>query len=109
VARIRSDVEQIIRAEVQLVRLRVETGIVAAKAAGAGIACAVLLGLGGFGALVAGLIMLIATRVPAWAAAFAVGGGLVFVAAVVAAVEVRVLTRGLERAVSPAELEERYG
>ncbi len=109
VARVRSDIEEIVRAEVRLVRLRVDTAIAAAKAAGAGLACAVVLALGALGALIAAFIILLATVMPAWGAAFVVAGALFFIAALVAAIEVRVLSRGVERALSPPELEERYG
>jgi hypothetical protein len=109
VTRVRADIAEIVHAEVRLVRLRIDAGIAAAKAAGSGLACAVVLGLAGFGAVVAGAILVLATRIPAWIAAFAVGGGLLVVAAIVAAVEIRVLTKGVERALAPPELEERYG
>lgn len=109
VSRIRLDVEQIVRAEVHLVRLRAEGSVAAARAAGVGIACAVVLGLAGIGALVAGAILVIANYVPAWEAALAVGGALVLLASAIAAVKVRSLSKGIERALAPAELEERHG
>jgi len=100
VVRLRTDVERIMRAEIALFQLRLTAALAVIKAAGIGLVAALLLGAGGFGAVVAGGVLLLAAIIPAWIAAFAVGGGLLVVAAVVGAVEVRVLSRGLDESLS---------
>ena len=104
VVRLRTDVERIVRAEAALIQLRLTSAFQVVKAAGIGLIAALLLGAGGFGALVAGGVLLLAASIPAWIAAFAVGGGLLIIAAVVATVEVHVLGRGIgESLTAPVE------
>ena len=100
VVRLRTDIERIVRAEAALIQLRLTTALQVVKAAGIGLLAALLLAAGGFGALVAGGVLLLAVSIPAWIAAFAIGGGLLVVAAVVAAVELRVLGRGIGESLS---------
>jgi len=100
VVRLRTDIERIVRAEAALIQLRLTTALQVVKAAGIGLLAALLLAAGGFGALVAGGVLLLAVSIPAWIAAFAIGGGLLVVATVVAAVELRVLGRGIGESLS---------
>jgi len=103
VVRLRTDVERIVRAEAAVIQLRLSTAVRVVKTAGIGLLSALLLGAGGFGALVAGGVLLLAASIPAWIAAFAIGGGLLVVAAVVAVVEVSVLSRGLGESLTAPE------
>jgi len=104
VVRMRTDVERIVRAETALIQLRLTAALRVVRAAGLGLLAAVLLGAGGFGALVAGGVLLLAAFVPPWIAAFALGGGLLIIAAAIAAVEARVLGRGIgESLTAPAD------
>jgi hypothetical protein len=101
--RLGADVERIVRLEVALVQLRLTAAVDVLRAAGSGIIAASVLGLTGFGVIMAGVVIVLATVIPAWLAAFTVGGTLVVVAAVVAAVEIRVLSHGVGEALSPAD------
>src|SRR6185503_4915215 len=92
-----------VHAEIGLFQLRIAAALEAAKSAGIGLAAAAVLGLTGFGVLMAGVVMVLATVMQAWIAALAVGGGLIVIAAILIAVEVRVLTRGVNEALSPVE------
>jgi hypothetical protein len=103
VQRVGADVRRIVRAEIALVELRAKAALDVFKSAGGGLAAAVVLGIAGFGVLIAAVVMILATVLPAWLAAFAVGGTLVVVAAVVVAVELRVLTHGVHEALAPVE------
>jgi len=103
IQRVGTDVSRIVRAEIRLVQLRVtETGRVV-KDAGIGLGAAVVLALAGFGALTAGIVLLVAALMPVWLAAFAVGGGFVLIAAVILLIEVRVVTRGVGEVLTPVE------
>jgi len=101
--RLGADVERIVRVEVALVQLRLTAAVDVLRAAGSGIIAASVLGLTGFGVIMAGVVIVLATLIPAWLAAFAVGGTLVVVAAVIAAVEIRILTHGVGEALSPVD------
>ena len=101
VQRLGADVTQIIRAEIALFQVRLTAALRVFKGAGGGLAAALLLGLAGFGVLMAGLVMVIAILIPTWLAAFAVGGGLLLIAAILVAIELRVLTQGVHEALSP--------
>jgi len=101
VQRLGADVGRIVRAEIALFQLRLKAAFGVFKTAGGGLAAAAVLGITGFGVIVAGVVMILATIIPGWLAAFAVGGGLVIVAAVVIAVELRVLTHGVNEALEP--------
>jgi len=103
VQRLGSDVGRIVRAEVALVQLRITAALRALKAAGVGLVAGAVLGLGGFGALTAGVVLVVATVLPAWLAAFAVGGGFVVIAAILIGLEVHVLNRGVGEALSPVD------
>ena len=103
VQRVGTDVGRIVRAEIALVQLRATTALQVVKAAGPGLVAAAVLGLTGFGAVTAGAVLIVATVVPAWIAAFAVGGGLLAVAAVLIGIEVHVLNQGVGEALAPLE------
>jgi hypothetical protein len=98
-----TDVTRIIRAEIALVQVRIGGALRVVKATGTGLVAAAVLGFTGFGVVIAGVVMIVATVVPLWLAAFAVGGGLLLVAGVVLTVEVRQLTRGVSEALSPVD------
>jgi putative superfamily III holin-X len=101
VQRLGADVGRIVRAEIALFQLRLKAAFGVFKATGGGLAVAAMLGLTGFGVIVAGAVMILATIIRAWLAAFAVGAGLLVLAAVVAAIELRVLTHGVNEALAP--------
>jgi len=103
VQRLGTDVGRIVRAEIALVQLRATSALEVVKAAGGGLVAAAVLGLAGFGAVTAGAVLIVATVLPAWVAAFAVGGGLLVIAGIVGGVELRVLNRGVGEALSAAE------
>ena len=110
VLRLRDDVTRIVRAETHLLQLRLSAALRVAKAGGPGLAVAGVMALGGVGAIIAGLILLVALVLPAWAAALAVGGGFLLVGAILALVEVRVVTGGMNEALAPVDGEElRHG
>jgi hypothetical protein len=101
VSRLSGDVTRIVRAEVRLLQLRASALADALKAAGGLIAVGVVLALAGLGALVAGLVLVVAIWLPAWAAALVVGGGVLVLAVVMLLVQVRVLSRGVAEALVP--------
>ena len=103
VQRLGTDVSRIVRAEIALVQLRATSTLQVVKAAGGGLVAAAVLGLAGFGAVTAGVVLIVATVIPAWLAAFAVGGGLLVIAAILIGVELHVLNRGVGEALSPIE------
>jgi hypothetical protein len=103
VQRLGSDVHRIVRAEIALVQLRARSALQVVKVAGGGLVAAAVLGLAGFGAVTAGVVLIVATVLPAWLAAFAVGGGLLVIAAILIGVELHVLNRGVGEALSPIE------
>jgi hypothetical protein len=103
VQRVRDDVERIVRAEILLVQVRTRAAAAACRAAGAGLAAAAALGVVGIGIVLAGVVIVLATVIPSWLAAFAVGGGTLVIAAVVAFVELRVLTHGVSDALAPID------
>jgi putative superfamily III holin-X len=103
VQRLGTDVGRIVRAEIGLVQLRATSALPVVKAAGSGLVAAAVLGIAGFGALTAGVVLIVATVLPAWLAALAVGGGLLVIAAVLVGIEVHVLNRGVGEALSPIE------
>jgi hypothetical protein len=107
VSRLGSDVTRIVRAEIHLVQLRLAAALRVVKAGGSGLAVAAVMALGGIGALVAGLVLLLALVLPTWAAALAVGGGLLLVGAVLGLIEVRVVAGGVGEALGPLDAEER--
>ena len=101
--RLAADVGQIVRVEIALVQLRVTSALRVVRAAGGGLVAGGVLGLTGFGTVMAGVVMILGTVLPVWLAAFAVGGGLLVVATIVIAVEVRVLNRGVQEALAPVD------
>jgi len=103
IQRVGTDVSRIVRAEIRLVQLRVTEAGRVVKDAGIGLGAAVVLALAGFGALTAGIVLLVAALMPVWLAAFAVGGGFVLIAAVILLIEVRVVTRGVGEVLTPVE------
>lgn len=102
VSRLGDDLARILRAEAALFRLRFYAGLEAMRARGGFLATGVVLGLGGVGALVAGLVTLLARWLPVWGAAFLVGGGLLLAAVVLGRIEVRMLSREVGNALAPA-------
>ena len=114
VQRLGADVTHIVRAEIAALQLRLAAALRVFKAAGGGLVAALLIGLAGFGAVVAGIVLAVALVIPTWIAAFAVGGGLLIVAAILVAIEIRVLTHGVNEALTPVdgtalERESRHG
>jgi hypothetical protein len=103
IQRVGTDVSRIVRAEIRLLQLRVTEASRVVKDAGIGLGAAVVLALAGFGALTAGIVLLVAALMPVWLAAFAVGGGFVLIAAVILLIEVRVVTRGVGEVLTPVE------
>jgi hypothetical protein len=113
IQRVGTDVSRIVRGEIRLVQLRIAEAARVVKTTAAGLAIAVVLALAGLGALTAGIVLLVASVMPAWVAALAVGGGFLVVALILLFVQVRLLTRGVSEALSPVESltheEGRYG
>ena len=114
IQRIGTDVSRIVRAEIRLMQLRATEAGRVVKEAGVGLGAAVLLALAGFGALTAGIVLLVAALMPVWLAAFAVGGGFILIAAVILLIEVKSVTRGVAEVLTPVETlapreEGRYG
>ncbi len=105
VSRLGNDVTRVVRAEIGLVQTRVNAAVEAVRAAGALLAVGLVLALGGVGALVAGLVLVVATALPAWAAAFVVAGGLLLLAGILLAVQVRVVTGGVREALSDVQVQ----
>jgi uncharacterized membrane protein YqjE len=103
IQRIGTDVSRIVRAEIRLMQLRVTESGRVVKEAGIGLGAAVVLALAGFGALTAGIVLLVAALMPVWLAAFAVGGGFILIAAVILLIEVRSVTRGVADVLTPVE------
>jgi hypothetical protein len=103
VQRLRTDVTRIVRAELALFQIRLTAAFRVFKAAGGGLVAAAAIGLAGFGMVMAGIVLVVAMFVPPWVAAFAVGGGFLVIAAVLVAIELRVLTRGVNEALSPVD------
>jgi hypothetical protein len=103
IQRLGMDVSRIVRAEIRLMQLRVTEAGRVGKDAGVGLGAGILLALAGCGALTAGFVLLLATLIPVWLAALAVGGGFILIAAVVLLIEVRVVTRGVTEVLAPVE------
>src|SRR5438445_7977448 len=80
VQRLRADITRIFETELRLFRVRLQSGLDAVRAAGIGLVAGVVLALEGVGAVVAGIVLVLATVIPAWIAAFAVGGALLAIA-----------------------------
>ena len=103
VQRLRADITRILETELRLFRVRAQTGLEAVRAAGLGLVAAAVLVLEGVGAVVAGLVLVLATVIPAWIAAFAVGGALLTIAGIVIAAEVHVVRHGVREALAPVD------
>lgn len=103
VQRLRADVTRILETELRLVRVRAQTGLEAVRAAGMGLVAAAVLVLEGVGAVIAGFVLLLATIIPAWIAAFAVGGALLAIAGIVIAAEVHVVRHGVREAMASVD------
>jgi Putative Actinobacterial Holin-X, holin superfamily III len=103
IQRVGTDVSRIVRAEIRLMQLRATEAGRVVKEAGTGLGAAVLLGLAGFGALTAGIVLLVGALMPVWLAAFAVGGGFILIAAVILLIEVKSVTRGVAEVLTPVE------
>src|SRR4029077_14187280 len=89
-----------VETELRLIRVRVQAGLDALRAAGLGLLFAAALGLAGLGAIVAGVVLVLGTVLPVWIAAFAVGGGFLVLAGTLVAVEVRVIRHGVNEALA---------
>ena len=100
VQRLRTDVTRIVETELRLIRVRMQAGSDAVRAAGLGLVFAGALGLAGFGAIAAGFVVVLGTVLPVWIAAFAVGGGFLVVAGIIVAVEIRVIRHGVNEALA---------
>jgi uncharacterized membrane protein YqjE len=117
VQRLGADVTRIVRAEIALFQVRLTAATQVFKAAGGGLLAAAAIGLAGFGMVMAGIVLAVAMFIPAWVAAFAVGGTFLVIAAALVAIELRVLTRGVNEALSSVngtagmapQLEPRHG
>jgi hypothetical protein len=103
VQRLRADVTRILETELRLFRVRAQTGLEAVRAAGMGLVAAAVLVLEGVGAIIAGFVLLLATVIPVWIAAFAVGGALLVIAGIVIAAEVHVVRHGVREAMAPVD------
>ena len=103
VTRLGTDLTRIVRAEIGLFQVRVSSGLHAAKGAGIGLAAGVVLGVVGLTLVMLGVVFLLARLMPLWGAAFAVGGGLIVVSAIVAAMMVRTLRHGVTAALAVAD------
>jgi len=103
VSRVGTDVQRIVRGEIRLVQVRVNAALDVAKAAGGGLALALVCGLAGVGALVAGIVLAVALVLPVWAAALVVGGAFLVVGVAVTLVEVRGVRHGMREALRPSE------
>jgi hypothetical protein len=100
---LRADIIRILETELRLFRVRAQTGLEAVRAAGMGLVAAAVLVLAGVGAIIAGFVLLLATVIPAWIAAFAVGGALLVIAGIVIAAEVHVVRHGVREAMAPVD------
>jgi hypothetical protein len=103
VARLGTDVTRIIRAEIGLFQVRVSSALQAAKGASAGLAVGAVLGVVGLTLVMLGVVFLLARIMPLWGAAFALGGALVVVAAIVTAIMIRTLRQGVHTALAVAD------
>jgi len=103
VQRLRADITRIFETELRLFRVRLQSGLDAVRAAGIGLVAGVVLALEGVGAVVAGIVLVLATVIPAWIAAFAVGGALLAIAGIVIAAEVHVVRHGVREAMAPVD------
>src|SRR5262245_19610602 len=103
VQRLRADVVRILETELRLFRVRVQAGLDAVRVAGIGLVAAAVLALEGVGAVIAGIVLVLATVIPAWIAAFAVGGALLAIAGIVIAAELRVVRHGVREAMAPVD------
>ncbi|HJQ84493.1 MAG TPA: phage holin family protein [Candidatus Binatia bacterium] len=111
VQRLGEDIGRIVRAEIALAKVRVRAAVDAVKAASIGLVAAAIFAVGGIGALIAGLVLLVATVLTPWVAAFAVGGALLLLALGLVLIEKQVLTHGVNEALSPVDgaVEVRHG
>ena len=107
VARLGNDVARIVRAELGLLQARVGAALVAVRVAGALIVIGAMLALGGLGALVAGLVLVVSQWLLPWEAAFAVGGGLLVLGVVLLALQSRVVSGGVREALADVHVEVR--
>lgn len=103
VTRLANDLTRLVRAETALVQVRITALARAVQTSGVRLAASAVVGLAGVGGLVAGLILVLATRMPTWLAAFVVGGGLLALAAVLVVVEGRALADGVNDALVSAD------
>ena len=103
VTRLANDLTRLVRAETALVQVRITALARVVQTSGVRLAASAVVGLAGVGGLVAGLVLLLATRMPAWSAALLVGGVLLGLAAVIVAVEARALADGVSDALVSAD------
>jgi len=105
VARLGTDLQRIVRAEMRLLQARANAAGSVLLAASGGLVLALVLGLGGVGALVAAAVLLVGIVLPPWIAALAVGATLVAIAVVVTVAKVRALKNGMRQALAPVDAE----
>jgi hypothetical protein len=103
VTRLTTDVTRILRAELALIQVRLTAIGRAVRVSGVRLAVGAALGLIGVGALTAGLVLLLATRMPPWSAAFAVGAVLLLVAGVLTTLEIRTVSTVAHEALMSAD------
>jgi hypothetical protein len=109
VSRLGNDVRRIVQAEIGLVQARAGSILGAMRAAGVLIGVGVCLALGGLGALVAGIVLVVAIWLQPWAAALVVGGAMLLIAAGLLYAQARVVRTGVEDAMSEVRVEVRDG
>ena len=101
VSRLGTDLARILRAEIALAQLRLTTVLSSLRGAGVVLVTSALLAIAGVGAVVAGLILVIAHWMPAWVSALVVGGILLVTAGVLAATQARAVGRDVHDALAP--------
>ena len=105
VSRLADDVTRIVRAEMALVQARAAAVAGAVRAAGAMLAAGIVLMLGGLGALVAAVVLVVAQWLLPWVAALLVGSGFMILGIILLAMQGRVLSNGIREALTDVSIE----